>query len=231
MDFKSQKLILTTMLLFLFSYSLAFCQSASDSISFTKKEIAFFKWGTGEKEVKLTKTAEVFSWPRALRIDGSDNLYFSAGNGHIFIVSPNGNSIKSISNQKMGGLGDVDEDGDMYSGYKEEGKLTGLLVIGPDGTQTVYKNFILRNVENGVAYPMNFPDAKGIEPITFFKNDDKPEKLPPRLFHIQGGEEDYEKTSPNTYVLHTEKINKHLKKINRHLDVDKIQIKIEEKKI
>ncbi len=48
--------------LFLILITLLFSASAfaadSGPISFTKKEIAFFKWGTGKNEVKLVKTEE-----------------------------------------------------------------------------------------------------------------------------------------------------------------------------
>jgi len=50
-----KKFIFNVILLLLFSDSLSFCQSSPNSVTFTKKEIAFLKWGKGSNEVSLGK--------------------------------------------------------------------------------------------------------------------------------------------------------------------------------
>jgi hypothetical protein len=227
--------------LFLILITLLFSASAfaadSGPISFTKKEIAFFKWGTGKNEVKLVKTEEEniihgtdeggkrysYRWPHSLKLDGNDNIYFGGGNGRIFIVSADGKSIKTINGEKTGGLGGVDGEGDIYAAYyKKDKNEFDLIVTKPDGTQKIYENFDPIYEDNGIVY--NNGKSKA---ITITDNGDKPEKRPPSL--MQGDKSDYMKKYPNTFTIFTEKINQHLKKINRQIDIDKIQIKIEGK--
>lgn len=162
-------------------------------------------------------------WPRQLIIDGDDNIYLNGGNSQIFIIAPDGSSVKTISSKKTGGLASVDENGNIYGFYNPEGEPSGFIVTKPDGTQNVFKNFKLSLVENGVAY-----DLQNNKAITIANNDDKPEKLPPRLLKIYKGENDFEKKSYDSFVIFSKKINEHLKKINRQIDTDEVRIKVEE---
>lgn len=194
--------------------TLILAQSDS-SVSFTKKEIAFFKWGVGEKETEWHSTA--------IRIDGNDDVYFYNGNGQVLIVSSDGASIKAMDGKKIANLWAVDGEGNIYSSvYNKRDKSSGFVITKPNGNQTEYKNFNLCYVENGIAY-----DCSG-NAITITDIDDGPEKLPPTLLSIKG-EVDFEELSDHSVIIHTEKINKHLKKINRHIDAGKIKIKFEVK--
>ncbi len=226
-----------TLLVVTFVFHSVLAQSNSP-ISFTKKEIAFLKWGDGRNEVKLnktkhklidrskgvTETKEFVSWTRDIKIDGNDNIYFRGGNDKIFIVSSDGSSIKTISAKKTGGLMDVDDDGDIFAPYHKIGEPEGFIRTKPDGTQEDFKHFSANYMENGIAYDINKNKA-----ITIADKGDQPEKLPPRLFS-RVGEVDYGiNAGGELCTIYTKKINKHLKKINQKIDADKIHIKVEEK--
>jgi hypothetical protein len=242
MNSKPIKLIFSSLLFFIFINSLAFSQSSPNSVTFTKKEIAFFKWGDGPNEVGITKHEEedivqgtdagdkivTYEWPRGLDIDGNDNLYFGNGNGQIFIISSEDGSVKTISWKKTGGLWMVDGDGNIYARSFNKGKQPGFILTRPDGSQRIYQNFDFCYVENGVAY-----NLKKDESITITDKGDKPEKLPPSLLDVSVGKNDSDKKYQDTsltFIIGVEKINKHLKKINRQLNVNKIQVSIEKKK-
>ncbi len=241
---KSVRLIINFALsVLVLMYSFIISHAASDSISFTKKEIAFFKWGDGEKEIKLnkithktidrskgvTQTSEDFLWPSAIVVDGNDSIYLNGGNGQIFIISSDGSSIKTVSAKKTGGLVEVDGDGNIYGTYSKKGEPLGFIRTKPDGTQEVYKNFDLGYVENEIAYPISNKAMSGNQPITFSNIGDKAEKLPPHLLSRDGEVDLGKLMDGKSFVIHTRKINKHLKKINRRIDADKILIEVEEK--
>src|SRR5579871_2398688 len=222
--------------------SIIFAQSDAP-ISFTKEEIAFFKWGTSETEVKLStggisqrakknskpeKTVlNQYRWANTFRMDGNDNLYFNGGNGFIFVVSPDGNSIKTISIEKTGGFSTVDEMGNVYSFFHKKGEPLGFILTRPDGTQENYADFDLGHVENGIAYEKK---EKGDRAVTIFNNNNTPEKKPPLLFPkltSNQTEADFEKDFvTGTFTFDTAKINKHLEKINKRIDNEKVQIKL-----
>lgn len=226
-------------ILIVFSTSQTLFAQSDSPVSFTKKEIAFFKWGDGDNEVKLVKNEEEnivhgmdmggkrysYRWPQAIMMDGQDNIYFGGGNGQIFIVSADGKSIKRINGEKTGGMGFVDGEGDIYgANYKKDKNIFDLVVTKPNGVQKVYENFDPLYEDNGIVYNNGKNKA-----ITITDNGDKPEKRPPCL--MQGDRSDYIKGNQNSYTIYTQRINEHLKKINRRIDSDKIRIKIEEKKI
>lgn len=234
---RHKTILISTMFLGFLSAS-AFCQTSSDPISFTQKEIAFFKWGNGGNEVVLIKDESensyhgpdlggkkyTYRWPSKIEMDGNDNVYFYAGAGRIFMIPFDGSSIKTISAQKTGGLGCVDETGNIYGGYVKKGESAGFTLTRPDGTQKTYKNFYLGYEENGIVY-----DTVHNKSLTITGNGNNPEKFPPHLFSGKDGK-DYEIKFPNSFfAIFTEKINKHLKKINRRIDSGKIQIKLEKK--
>lgn len=236
------KLIFASLLFFVFINSLAFSQSSPNSITFTKKEIAFFKWGSGSNEVGISKHEEedieqgvdegdkivTYSWPKNIHIDGNDNLYFGNANGQIFIVSSGDGSIRTISWKKTGGLEIVDGDGNIYAGLFNKGEPPGFILSRPNGSQETYKNIDLHYEDNGIVF-----DRKNDKSITITDNGQKPEKLPPRLLGLDGGKKDYERKYQGTsctFTIYSEKINKHLKKINLKLDVDEIQVEIPAKK-
>jgi len=238
-EFKVPNVSLTpifSLLILIFLNHSVFAQSNS-TISFTKKEIAFFKWGEGDNQIRLKKghshhngqatTEEVnvqYYWPRDLKIDGTDDVYIQDGKGHTFIISSVDGSVKTVN---VGGFRAVDEAGNMYSLYYVAGEPYGLIVTKPDGTQKIYKNFDMKYEENGIAYDLNNNKA-----ITIFDNGDQPEKLPPQLFSrwlSKNYDGDFKKEANNLFSISTKKINKHLKKINRRIDSDQIQIKIEKK--
>lgn len=219
---KWQKVILISILFLSFSYIFAFGQTSSAPISFTKKEVAFFKWGEIDKKNPISKEYSRF-YPKVLHIDGYDNLYFVTEQSQIFIVPSDGSPVKKNSLGKAGGVFIVDEEGNCYSSYYKKGEPWGFILTKPDGSQTEYKNFNLDFEENGIIY-----DLKNNKALTITDHGTKPEKLPPRLF-ITKGETNLKINYPNSFTIYTEKINKHLKKINRRIDSDKIRIKIEEK--
>lgn len=218
-------------------------------ISFTKKEIAFFKWGTGGDDVKLNKTqathikveknthnivrseeTTTISWPRNLEMDGDDNIYFRGGMNQIFVVTVDGKLEKKIDVRDKGGLWRVDGDGNIYIPYSEKNGQAGFHLIKPDRTQTDYKDFDFSYQENGIAY-----DIRNNRSITITGNDNKPEKLPPHLLSRPKSKFgpailDFEKTSYGSFIIYTKKINDHLKKINRKIDEDKIELKIKTEK-
>src|SRR5579871_804487 len=226
-----------------FSPPVIFAQS-DEPISFTKKEVGFFKWGAGENEVKLSKIQErhakvekgtnkevetvettSISWPRYLRIDGNGNIYFWGQTNQIYVLSSNG-AVKKIDGENVGGLWQVDGDGSIYAPYHRKDSSVGFFLIKPDGTQVDYKNFNLGHEENGVVYDVND------QAMTIRDNGDKPEKLPPKLFsrpksRFKPAKLDFGRTGFNSFIIYSKKINEHLKKIGGHIDRDKIQIKIE----
>jgi len=111
---------------------LVFAQSNSP-ITFTKKEIAFIKYGKGEKET---------SWHgNSIQIDGNDNVYFYNGNGQMLIVSSDGTSIKVMDDKKIINLRVIDAEGNIYSPIYKKGSPPGFVMTKPDGTQTEYPNF------------------------------------------------------------------------------------------
>ena len=199
-------------LLLLLSFALFFSPvfaGDSEKISFTKKEIAFFKWNYFKKD---GKKCDIFI-PKVLHIDGDDNLYFLYLNDLVYVVSANGKKVKTIDWGNNGGLAVVDENGNLYSqiiGKKGEG--VGFILTKPDGSKIEYKNIPLSSVKNGIAY-----DSSKQKSITITDEDDKPERLPAHL-HWAGNSYDC------AYTIFTDKLNAHLKKINRHIDQDKIQI-------
>jgi hypothetical protein len=218
----SKKVILTAMLFLELLCSSVFCQMSSNSINFTKKEIVVLKWGNGDKEISKSSPL------KGLKIDGMDNIYFTDGSHQrTFIISSDGNSIKSVDFKTTGGFNTVDEVGDIFGLYYKKGEPLGLKVTKPDGTTDTYKDFNLGHVDNGVAY-----DQRGNKAITIRDNGDKPEKLSPHLMSFTSRQEDKGNILGWNDVLeiNTQKINRHLGKINRHLDMDKITIKIEQKK-
>jgi hypothetical protein len=237
-----KKVCLISILFSSVSISPAFCQSSSAPISFTKKEIAFFKWGEGKKEVKLVSYKEkniyhgmdlggyryTYNWPKKMEIDGNDNIYLYSGTERIFVISSEGNSIKTIDAEKTGGVVCVDEFGNIYGSYRKKGEPTGFILTKPDGTQTLYKDFLFGGEENGVVFPANLNDMLGKQPITIFSNDDKPEKSPPHLSSGYGNM-DCEEKNRHSLIIHTGKINKHLKKINKKIEADEIPIELEVK--
>jgi hypothetical protein len=222
MNFKPVKLIFTS-LLFVFVNSLAFSQSSPNSVTFTKKEIAFLNWGKGPKEVSLGKDEFMgnegskvinYDYPRQLWVDGNGNLYFldrCRDDKRIFVVSADGQSIKTIEFDKTGGIADVDEDGNIYAL-----KLGGFILTRPDGTQRTYDNFNFFEVVDGVVY-----DRMHQQAVTIADHGNEPEKFTPRLFASDIGYKDLK-----SFTIRSSKINEHLKKINRHLDVDSIHIKV-----
>jgi hypothetical protein len=114
--------------------AMIFAQSDSP-ITFTKKEIAFIKYGNGEKET---------SWGRSfIQIDGNDNVYFYNGNGQLLVVSSNGKSIKVMDGKKITNLRIIDAEGNIYSPVYKKGSPPGFVMTKPDGTQTEYPNFDL----------------------------------------------------------------------------------------
>ncbi len=227
-----QKVISISILFFVFSNSLAFSQTSSAPISFTKKEIGFYKWGVGSDEVGLQKNESdniyhgmnlggkkyTYHWPRILKIDGNDNVYFlDSFNKKIFIISADGGLIKTIGMEKTGGFVLADEEGNVYGLNLEEGKGSGFILTKPDGTREVFKNFNFSYEKNGIVY-----DLKNNKALTITDNGDKPEKLPPQNL-------DVEKKDRDSFVIDTKKINEHLRKINRRIDSDKVVIRIEKK--
>jgi len=232
---------------FLITITLLFSASVfaadSEKISFTKKEIAFFKWGSGEYEVGLSKNESpnilhgqdlggkkvVYDWFRRMELDGSDNIYFANGNGQIIIVSSDGHVRETISMEKTGGLKDVDDVGDIYGNYFKKGEPTGFIITKPDGTQTVYKNFMFGGIENGIVYPLRVKEMEGKAPITVFLNKDTPVGNLPRSLMSPLEQMDFDNPDYHTFIIHTEKLNKRLKARNRKIDVDKISIKTEPK--
>ena len=225
------------MLLFSFFYSsLALCQSTSDSISFSKKEMAFIKWGQDKNEfgflrreskntyqgIDLGGKKETYYWSRLLKLDGNDNVYVLDGwNKQIFIVSPD-DAIKTIGSEKTRGLITVDAFGNIY-GSNKKGEPQGFTVTKPDGSQKVYRNFNLNFEENGIVY-----DLKNKKTLNIADVGDQIEKLPPHLLSDHD-QVDFEKKTSDSFVIYTKKINKHLAKINRKIEADTIQIKIEGK--
>jgi len=207
MDFKSviklskrQKLILILILFVSFS-SKAFCQSASNSISFTKKEIAFFKWGDGANEIGMSwednteqvkkmdykvskKTGEVVSMsitptigpilPRTeLHIDGNGSIYFSDSvHKRIFVLSPDGEKERTIEAGNDSNFR-VDEVGDVFFYDYKVGEPQGLTCVKLDDRKFFYKNIKLSYIESGVAYDAN-------KEISITDNGNKPQK--PLLF-------------------------------------------------
>jgi len=209
-----EKLVLISILFFGFPFIFAFGQTSSAPISFTKKEIAFFKWGSGEKETQWHSTR--------IQIDGNDNVYFFNGNGQILIVSSDGSAIKVIDGEKVKNICTVDAEGNIYTVDYEKKGVPVLIITKPGGSQTKYENFEFSHEENGIAY-----DVLN-KTLAVTSNDDKPEKLPPYLLGNKN-KPDYEMKGKNLFLFHMNKINKHLKKINRQLNVDSVQIKIPKK--
>jgi len=233
-------LILITLL-----FSTSVFAAGSETISFTKKEIAFFKWGNKDKEVGCNKIDEIvhhgsdpkntsrfrsFRAPVDLKIDGNGNVYIDGWNQRIFVISPDGRSIKTINNKTTGGFSAVDEEGDIYGSYYKEGEPFGFIRTTPDGTQEIHKDFKLSYVENGIAYEKI---KKNIRSLKLFDVGDKPEKLPVRLSlwsYSENVKADLKIDQVNgVFTIDTKKINKHLKKINRKLNSDKIQINYDDK--
>jgi hypothetical protein len=221
-----------------FSYIAAFGQTSSTPISFTKKEIVFLNWGSGENEVKLIKNEEpniyhgidqggkkyTYLWPDDLKLDGNGNLYFSDWNKRVFIISPDGRSVKTISAEKTGGLLVVDEEGNIYGSRHKKGESTYFILTKPDGTQQIYKDFFPSYEENGVVYDRFVNKA-----LTILNNGEKPEKFP---FQFFTDENEIERGQHNdSFSIRTEKINKHLKKIYKKINSEKIQINIEDKTV
>jgi sugar lactone lactonase YvrE len=150
-----------------------------------------------------------------LWVDGNGNLYFldrCRDDKRIFVVSADGQSIKTIEFDKTGGIADVDEDGNIYGL-----KLGGFILTRPDSTQQTSDNFNFFEVVDGVAYDRMHQHA-----VTIADHGNEPEKLTPHLFAP-----DIRYKYLNSFTIRTSKINAHLKKINRHLDVDSIQIKVD----
>jgi hypothetical protein len=240
--FKEEFII--AVLLLGFSYCSAFGQTSPGYINFTKKEIAFFKWGNGQNEVsleKLIKTKgttqvennETLYWPMDMKIDGNDNIYFPNGNGRIFILSSDSNSFKKIIMKKTGGIISVDENGCIYGVYSKDGPPYGFIRTEPDGTQEIFKNFDLGHVENGIAYPRGNKKTNRESPVTIYDSENNPEKLPPLLFsrstpNIRNADFK-EDIVASTFLINTKKINRHLKKINKKIISDNIKIKVEKK--
>lgn len=232
---------------FSFFIATVFAQSNTGSIAFTKKEIAFFKWGNGKNEVtcsnfntvihrgsdeKNNLDVQSFRAPVDLKIDGYNNIYIDGGNERIFVISSDGSSIKTINSNTTGGLGIVDEEGNIYGPYYKNGQLLGSIRTNPDGSQTVYKNFELRHVVNGIGYEIK---KKKIRTIKIYDTDNKSEKLPPLMFPMNlrayspTGEGDYlEDPKKGLITIYTNKINSHLAKINKRINTDKILIQTDE---
>ncbi len=203
-------------LLLLLSFALFFSPvfaGDSEKISFTKKEIAFFKWNYFKKD---GKKCDIFI-PKVLHIDGDDNLYFLYWNDLVYVVSADGKTVKKIDWGNNGGLEIVGENGNLYSqiiGKKGEG--VGFILTKPDGSKIEYKNIPLSSVKNGIAY-----DSSKQESITITDEVDKPERLPAQLH--------WEAKHRNKFTIYTDKLNSHLKNIKRHVNPEKIQIEIEKK--
>jgi hypothetical protein len=196
---KSKKTFISILLFFVFSPSEFFGGSIPSAPNFTKKEIAFFKWGQANENINLkveerqkvnsgTREATIsksFYWPRYFKMDGNDKIYFDNWNGQILVLSDEGQVIKSLDTEKTGNLFDVDGGGNLYGGYNKKNKKIGFIRTKPDGSQVIYNNFILNRVENGVAYPFHGVGNNKNEPITFYDVSNKPKTLPPSYYYLK----------------------------------------------
>ncbi len=261
-----QRLISKVIFSFLVSFSLLniyfsldplFAQSDSP-VSFTKKEIAFFKWGDGSNEFGQGYITE-----KDVRKDIESN---TATDKKIGVVVPGKSDLKvgpvrSLITMLIDGENNI---------YLADSIHKRIIVVAPDGNVTksidkmrkgsefdvdefgnVFFDYIdekekMPNLvwvkpdgtrtefkDNGLSWVVhgvayNPYDRK--KSVTIMSIDDtKPEKLPPRLF---GGSKDPDvgggSRGMDLFVSY-KNINRHLKKINRQIDVDHVRIKIEQK--
>ena len=243
----SQKIIVQFVILigfvFCFIPSLILAQTSSAPISFTKKEIAFFKWGDGEKEIgrhrptargvihKINKKTgkeepslnvsdeSINSVSLNMKVGGIDKIYLrDSYHRRIFIIPTSGGSISVINNANLYA---VDKNGEIISVVSYKDGLADFECIKSTGERAEHKNFKLDldSVEHGVVR-----DAIGEKSVTLFVNDNKPEELPPDV------SSDIENETNEGFDLKTGKINKHLEKLNRKIGVNKVHIGWELKK-
>lgn len=148
-------LLATSILGFLCASS--FCQAATESKIFTKKEILFLNWGKSNNEVGLTKkTLKPYQggginyfYPTDFGIDGEENLYIlDAPNNKIKVFSKNGDFIKSFDNELPNIKMLVGQDGEVYLPiYADSFKKHWVLRIKKNGEQIKYTGELGEYVE------------------------------------------------------------------------------------
>ncbi len=195
------RLFVAAVLILMIPCSLAFSQTSSGPISFTKKEIAFFKWGDGGNEIGNNNSASPLKATHKahkgsnreentsadseknkflvythLKIDGKDNVYVNDPfHNRVFVISPDGSEIRTVDHANTH---DVDEAGDIISFLTWKNAFSDYEIIMPNGQRTVYKHIKDPEIiENGI-----FHDADGKNAVTLFDVGNKTEKTSPKRF-------------------------------------------------
>ena len=241
---KFKKIVLISTLLFGISYIAAFGQTSSVPISFTKKEIAFFKWGSGENEVGR----KIKTWEDRLKdeivVDKRTGLRMptpvlsETQKKRILqfwgppMLALDGNDNLYLSDSVNQRTIFISPDGTKrriityvtgYFNVDDLGNIydsyfkkdeTGFICFRPDGKKDVYKNFELGYMENGIAY-----DPKNNKSITIYANGDKPEKLPANRIFCEKDKQNFDDG-----LIDTSKSKNHFKKIGREITADKVRI-------
>jgi hypothetical protein len=252
-----KKLALLTGLFFGIFYSLGFSQSTSDAISFTKREIAVFKWGDGPQKVGIgvinaedakrdiqnhkdieEETGEAIPNSTELK---AGSTYFPQteiridGNDNVYFTDGIHHRTFIVSaDGKLIKTIPFETTGGFYT-VDESGDIYGDYYkkgepLGLIVTKPDGKKDVYKNYDFRYVENGIAYDMKG-KALTITDNGDKPEKLPPRLMSFTFRKEDEGNILGWNSVLKVTagKINNHLKKINRRLDVNEITIKIEQK--
>ena len=245
------KKLIIGVVFFSFAGQLVFGQSSS-SVGFTKREIAFFKWGNGDKEIgRKIETREDYE-KKYKTFDKKTGL-------------PEPTPILSVSEKnkivRFWGPTQLKLDGN-DNVYLSDTINKRIFLVSPDGTTIrpvysesggyfdvdevgdIFKNYYKRDDSGFICiHPdgrqdiyKNFDlshvdngiayDQKKNQTIKIYDNGNKPEKLPVHRIDFK------EIYSPafTGLIIDARKINKHLQKINRRVDVDKIRVKFEERK-
>ncbi len=249
LKYKSRRTILFTIPIYLFLLSLALAQSTSGSISFSKKEIAFFKWGNGTNEIgHKIETKEDRLKNKPVDIDKETGLpeptpilsaeekkiinrYWGItlirldGNDNIYLSDPTNHRMFFIkSDGKV--IRSINNAGVGFFYVDEAGDVINPYFKRDDSgficTHPDGTQTVYKYFDFGYLNNGIVYDQARKKAITILDNGDKAEKF------AVGGEVKYDKNFG--LIISTQDLNKHLRKINKHIDRDSIGIKFEEEK-
>jgi NHL repeat len=191
------------------------------AIGYVKHQILFLRWGSGNYEIGLKA---INHGPTAMAVDRNENIYIAdSENERIQVFSNTGKLIRSVSSDAISPPLEVDDNGDIFTTYNSNGKITDkLLMIKKDGQRTKYEmNYGF--IEGHYLYSFN-----GEKKLSFGDNkesDYSNSKFNPHLFFG----EDIKNSKKKHLIISTKKISKEMKKFGRNITSDSIEIQIPEK--